>query len=152
MQIAIIGSGYVGLVSRACLADFGHNEICVDKDAEKISALKQGECPIFEPGLADLIGVTGAQVACPLPQALTVRGARITSSTRIAVSIRMSNVRPHVQETADFAREIHSQRMALRGNRKGVFGATISKPAVPSASRPSDARISNALMTIRSIC
>ena len=56
MNIAIIGSGYVGLVSGACLADFGHNVICVDKDAEKISALDRGECPIFEPGLADLIG------------------------------------------------------------------------------------------------
>src|ERR1700736_6705370 len=67
-------------------------------------------------------------------RALTVRGARITSSTRIAVSIRMSNVRPHVQETADFAREIHSQRMALRGNRKGVFGATSKyPPAEPGA-------------------
>ena len=51
----MIGSGYVGLVSGACLADFGHNVICVDKDAEKISVLQQGECPIFEPGLADLI-------------------------------------------------------------------------------------------------
>jgi UDP-glucose 6-dehydrogenase len=55
MHIAMIGSGYVGLVSGACLADFGHNVICVDKDAEKISALQQGECPIFEPGLSDLI-------------------------------------------------------------------------------------------------
>jgi hypothetical protein len=75
----------------------------------------------------------------PVGRALTVRGARITSSTRIAVSIRMSNVRPHVQETADFAREIHSQRMALRGNRKGVFGATISKPDCP-ISKPQTAR------------
>src|SRR6202043_3622834 len=91
----------------------------------------------------------------PVGRALTVRGARITSSTRIAVSIRMSNVRPHVQETADFAREIHSQRMAPRGNRKGVFGATISKARLPhrqAADRSSDARLSNALMTIRSIC
>ena len=75
----------------------------------------------------------------PVGRALTVRGARITSSTRIAVSIRMSNVRQHVQETADFAREIHSQRMALRGNRKGVFGATISKPDCP-ISKPQTAR------------
>jgi hypothetical protein len=75
----------------------------------------------------------------PVGRALTVRGARITSSTRIAVSIRMSNVRPHVQETADFARKMHSQRMALRGNRKGVFGATISKPDCP-ISKPQTAR------------
>src|SRR5689334_16917016 len=56
MHIAIIGSGYVGLVSGACLADFGHNVVCVDKDPEKISALARGECPIFEPGLDSLLG------------------------------------------------------------------------------------------------
>ena len=55
MHIAMIGSGYVGLVSGACLADFGHDVVCVDKDLEKISTLDRGECPIFEPGLADLI-------------------------------------------------------------------------------------------------
>src|SRR5438552_4432376 len=55
MHIAMIGSGYVGLVSAACLADFGHNVICVDKDTEKISALNRGDVPIFEPGLHDLI-------------------------------------------------------------------------------------------------
>jgi UDPglucose 6-dehydrogenase len=55
MHIAMVGSGYVGLVSGACLADFGHNVICVDKDAERISALNRGDIPIFEPGLHDLI-------------------------------------------------------------------------------------------------
>ena len=55
MHVTMIGSGYVGLVSGACFADFGHNVICVDKDSEKISALKRGELPIFEPGLDDLI-------------------------------------------------------------------------------------------------
>jgi len=55
MRIAMIGSGYVGLVSGACLGDFGHNVVCVDKDAERISALNRGDVPIFEPGLHDLI-------------------------------------------------------------------------------------------------
>src|SRR3989454_6826713 len=55
MRIAMIGSGYVGLVSGACLAEFGHNVVCVDKDAESISALNRGDVPIFEPGLHDLI-------------------------------------------------------------------------------------------------
>jgi UDPglucose 6-dehydrogenase len=55
MRIAMIGSGYVGLVSGACLADFGHNVVCVDKDAERISALNRGDIRIFEPGLHDLI-------------------------------------------------------------------------------------------------
>ena len=56
MRIAMIGSGYVGLVSGACFADFGHQVVCVDKDARKIDALRQGEMPIYEPGLAELVG------------------------------------------------------------------------------------------------
>jgi UDPglucose 6-dehydrogenase len=55
MHIAMIGSGYVGLVSGACLADFGHKLTCVDKDHDKIAALTRGDVPIFEPGLDDLI-------------------------------------------------------------------------------------------------
>ena len=55
MRIAMIGTGYVGLVSGACFSDFGHDVICVDKDAAKIDRLKRGETPIFEPGLEALI-------------------------------------------------------------------------------------------------
>jgi len=55
MRIAMIGTGYVGLVSGACFADFGHDVTCVDKDESKIAALHRGEIPIFEPGLDDLV-------------------------------------------------------------------------------------------------
>ncbi len=55
MKIAMIGSGYVGLVSGACLADFGHSVTCVDKDLAKIEALREGKMPIFEPGLSELV-------------------------------------------------------------------------------------------------
>src|SRR5262245_62075018 len=51
MRIVMVGTGYVGLVSGACFADFGHQVICVDKDAGKIQALRSGEIPIFEPEL-----------------------------------------------------------------------------------------------------
>ena len=51
MRVAMIGSGYVGLVSGACFADFGHQVICVDKDAGKIARLRKGDMPIFEPDL-----------------------------------------------------------------------------------------------------
>ncbi len=55
MRVAMIGAGYVGLVSGACFADFGHHVICVDKDAGRIAALKSGKMPIYEPGLDDLV-------------------------------------------------------------------------------------------------
>jgi UDPglucose 6-dehydrogenase len=55
MRVSMIGAGYVGLVSGACFADFGHQVTCIDKDAMKIAALKRGEIPIFEPGLDELI-------------------------------------------------------------------------------------------------
>ena len=61
MHIAMIGSGYVGLVSGACLADFGHVVTCVDKDENKIAGLKRGEVPIFEPGLGELIATNVRQ-------------------------------------------------------------------------------------------
>ena len=55
MRVAMIGTGYVGLVSGACFADFGHTVICIDKDPSKISRLNAGEMPIFEPGLDTLV-------------------------------------------------------------------------------------------------
>ena len=55
MRVAMIGSGYVGLVSGACFADFGHQVTCIDKDADKIAKLERGEMPIFEPGLDLLV-------------------------------------------------------------------------------------------------
>lgn len=55
MKIAMVGSGYVGLVSGACLADFGHEVCCIDKDQSKIDRLHEGVMPIFEPGLAELV-------------------------------------------------------------------------------------------------
>ncbi len=55
MQITMIGAGYVGLVSGACFADFGHSVVCVDTDADRIDALKDGKIPIFEPGLDEIV-------------------------------------------------------------------------------------------------
>src|SRR5205823_3991919 len=55
MRIAVVGTGYVGLVLGACLAENGNNVICVDKDASKIDTLKAGKMPIYEPGLEEMV-------------------------------------------------------------------------------------------------
>src|SRR5262245_1918980 len=55
MKIAVVGTGYVGLVLGACLAENGNNVICVDKDASKVATLKAGRMPIYEPGLEEMV-------------------------------------------------------------------------------------------------
>ncbi|WP_412065356.1 UDP-glucose dehydrogenase family protein [Rhizobium sp. SYY.PMSO] len=79
MRITMIGSGYVGLVSGVCFADFGHDVICVDKDAGKIEALRRGEIPIFEPGLEQLV-------------ADNVRAGRLSFATDVETSVAASDV------------------------------------------------------------
>jgi UDPglucose 6-dehydrogenase len=75
MRVAMIGSGYVGLVSGACFADFGHTVCCVDKDPGKIAALNRGEMPIFEPGLPELV-------------AKNVREGRLSFATELTEPVR----------------------------------------------------------------
>ncbi len=74
MKIAMIGTGYVGLVSGACFSDFGHDVVCVDKDASKIAALDAGQMPIFEPGLDALV-------------AANVAAGRLTFTTDLAPAV-----------------------------------------------------------------
>ena len=77
MRIAMIGTGYVGLVSGVCFSDFGHEVICVDKDPAKIAALQAGKTPIFEPGLEDLMAknVGAGRLSFTLDLATAVAGA-----------------------------------------------------------------------------
>ncbi len=75
MKIAMIGSGYVGLVSGTCFADFGHDVVCVDKDAGKIDKLNAGNMPIFEPGLEFLVKTN-------------VDAGRLSFSTDLASSVK----------------------------------------------------------------
>ncbi len=75
MRIAMIGTGYVGLVSGACLSEFGHHVICVDKDAAKVASLKRGTVPIFEPGLEDVV-------------AANTKAGRLTFETDIAHAVK----------------------------------------------------------------
>ncbi len=77
MRIVMIGSGYVGLVSGACLSDFGHDVVCVDKDAAKIAALEAGRMPIYEPGLEQLVAanVAAGRLSFTTDLAAAVAGA-----------------------------------------------------------------------------
>ncbi len=77
MKITMIGSGYVGLVSGACFADFGHDVVCVDKDESKIAALLAGRMPIYEPGLDHLVSsnVAAGRLAFTTDLAEGVKGA-----------------------------------------------------------------------------
>jgi UDPglucose 6-dehydrogenase len=78
MHVAMIGTGYVGLVSGACFADFGHHVTCVDKDAGKIASLARGEVPIYEPGLADLVKTN-------------LREGRLEFATELAPAVRAAD-------------------------------------------------------------
>jgi UDPglucose 6-dehydrogenase len=79
MRIAMIGTGYVGLVSGACFADFGHEVTCVDQDAAKIAALARGQIPIFEPGLGELI-------------AKNVAAGRLSFSTDVKAAVERAEI------------------------------------------------------------
>ncbi|MGQ4275126.1 UDP-glucose dehydrogenase family protein [Terrihabitans sp. B22-R8] len=78
MHIAMIGTGYVGLVSGACFADFGHSVVCVDKDEQKIRSLRDGVMPIYEPGLDDLVE-------------RNVRQGRLSFSTELAPAVEKAD-------------------------------------------------------------
>ncbi len=77
MKIAMIGSGYVGLVSGACFSEFGVDVVCVDNNAEKIARLKRGEIPIYEPGLDDLVAanIEAGRLDFTTDTAAAVKGA-----------------------------------------------------------------------------
>ncbi len=78
MHVAMIGTGYVGLVSGACLSEFGHDVICVDKEKSKIDALKDGRIPIFEPGLDEVV-------------AANVKAGRLSFTTDLAAAVRAAD-------------------------------------------------------------
>jgi len=75
LRVAVIGAGYVGLVSGACFADFGHHVVCVDTDKDKIASLTRGVMPIFEPGLSELV-------------LANIRAGRLSFDSEIAQAVR----------------------------------------------------------------
>jgi UDPglucose 6-dehydrogenase len=79
MRIAMIGTGYVGLVSGVCFSDFGHDVVCVDRDEGKIARLNRGEVPIYEPGLDDLLekNVAAGRLQFTIDLSAAMKGAEV---------------------------------------------------------------------------
>ena len=124
MHIAMLGAGYVGLVSGACLADFGHDVVCVDKDAERIAGLKRGEIPIYEPSLDELVHSNVKEKRLSFTTEL-VEAVRTADAVFIAVGTpsRRGDGHADLSYVYDAAREIAA---ALDG-----FTAVIIKSTVP---------------------
>jgi UDPglucose 6-dehydrogenase len=124
MHIAMIGTGYVGLVSGACFADFGHQVTCVDKDESKIAALHRGEIPIFEPGLDELV-------------ASNVKAGRLNFTTELAtpvaeadaVFIAVGTPSRRGDGHADLS-YVHAAAREIAGALKG-FTVVVTKSTVP---------------------
>ena len=124
MRVAMIGSGYVGLVSGACFADFGHEVTCVDKDKGKIDALNNGQVPIYEPGLTELVAanVKAGRLKFTMDLAAAVKGA---DAVFIAVGTpsRRGDGHADLSFVYDAAKEIGA---ALDG-----FTVVVTKSTVP---------------------
>src|ERR1700722_9215812 len=124
MRIAMIGTGYVGLVSGTCLADFGHHVVCIDKDAQKIEALERGQVAIFEPGLSDLVQTNAKEGRLSFATSLH-EAVRLADAVFIAVGTpsRRSDGHADLSSVYEAAREIAT---ALDG-----FTVVITKSTVP---------------------
>jgi UDPglucose 6-dehydrogenase len=124
MHIAMIGAGYVGLVSGACMADFGHHVVCVDKDASKVAALGHGETPIYEPGLHDLVLTNVNEGRLKFTTAL---GQAVADADAVFIAVgtpsRRGDGHADLSYVQDAAREI---AVALDG-----FTVVVTKSTVP---------------------
>ncbi|RYB03618.1 UDP-glucose dehydrogenase family protein [Lichenibacterium ramalinae] len=124
MRIAIIGSGYVGLVSGACFADFGHAVTAVDNDPAKIAMLLRGEMPIYEPGLGDLV-------------ASNVRAGRLSFTTDLASAVSAAEVVLIAVGTPSRRGDGHADLSYVYGAAREIAGAlqghtvVVTKSTVP---------------------
>jgi UDPglucose 6-dehydrogenase len=106
MRVTMIGAGYVGLVSGACFADFGHHVTCIDKDAEKVAALNRGEIPIFEPGLANLVAANVRQERLKFAGDMTAVGAAEAVFIAVGTPSRRGDGHADLSYVYDAVREI----------------------------------------------
>ena len=123
MDICVIGTGYVGLVSGTCFAGFGVNVTCVDKDAEKIEALRRAEIPIFEPGLEEIVKTN-------------LREKRLTFTTELGESVRKALVvfiAVGTPQSADGSADLTHIKEAARSIASNLNGykVIVTKSTVP---------------------
>ena len=124
MRVAMIGTGYVGLVSGACFADFGHEVICVDKDTGKIAALMRGEVPIYEPGLPDLVAANTRAGRLTFSSDLP---AAVTDADAVFIAVGTPSRRGDGHADLSFVYEAAREIAAALGG----FTVVITKSTVP---------------------
>ena len=124
MRVAMIGTGYVGLVSGACFADFGHEVTCVDKDAGKIATLMQGEVPIYEPGLPDLVAANTRAGRLTFSSDLP---AAVTDADAVFIAVGTPSRRGDGHADLSFVYEAAREIAAALGG----FTVVITKSTVP---------------------
>jgi UDPglucose 6-dehydrogenase len=124
MRIAMIGTGYVGLVSGACLSEFGHDVICIDNDSEKVATLRKGRIPIHEPGLDEVVAVNAKAGRLQFDTDLK---AAVTSAEAVFIAVgtpsRRGDGHADLSYVFEAAREIAA---ALDG-----YSLVITKSTVP---------------------
>jgi UDPglucose 6-dehydrogenase len=124
MRIAMIGAGYVGLVSGACFADFGHRVSCIDKDADRIAVLERGEIPIFEPGLTQLVASNIA--AGRLDFAIDLKRA-VSESDAVFIAVGTPSRRGDGHADLSY---VHAAAREIAMNLSG-FTVVVTKSTVP---------------------
>jgi UDPglucose 6-dehydrogenase len=124
MRIAMIGTGYVGLVSGACFSDFGHRVTCVDRDAGKIAALQNGKIPIYEPGLDQLVSSNAA--AGRLDFSLDLKDA-VAQADAVFIAVGTPSRRGDGHADLSY---VHAAAREIAENLKG-FTVVITKSTVP---------------------
>ncbi len=134
MRVAMIGSGYVGLVSGACFADFGHDVVCVDKDSAKIDALKRGEVPIYEPGLTELV-------------AANAKAGRLTFTTDLASAVKDADAVFIAVGTPSRRGDGHADLSYVYAAAKEIAGALSSRPCRSAPATRSNASSAKRALT-----
>ncbi len=140
MHVAVIGSGYVGLVAGACLAETGNDVVCVDIDADKIARLQRNEIPIYEPGLEPMVRRNQAEGRLTFTTDIGRGGARARASIFIAVGTPPgedgSADLKHVLAVARGDRPAHERAQGRRHQVHGARSARRKRCARPVRARP----------------